>query len=75
MKWSNMEDIRTVRELRQELLRISETDEVRNTRLMALALVVLLSELTPEDRTIEHVKERAYGWKITKKWSRWISHY
>ena len=62
-----MEDIRTVRELRQELLRISETDEVRNTRLMALALVVLLSELTPEDRTIEHVKERAYGWKITKK--------
>jgi hypothetical protein len=54
------EKIKNVQELKQELLRISELDENRNTRLMALALVFLLSELCPTDRTTKHVVKRAW---------------
>jgi hypothetical protein len=55
-----VEKIKNVQELKQELLRISQTDECRNTRLMALALVYLLSELCGIDRTTQHVTERAW---------------
>ena len=54
------EKIKNVQELKQELLRISETDECRNARLMALALAFLLSELCGTDRTKKHVVERAW---------------
>jgi hypothetical protein len=55
-----VEKIKNVQELKQELLRISQTDECRNTRLMALALTYLLSELCPTDRTTTHVTQRAW---------------
>jgi len=58
---NKIEKIKNIQELKQELLRISQTDECRNTRLMALALVYLLSELCPTDRTTGHVTERAWG--------------
>jgi hypothetical protein len=54
------EKIKNVQELKQELLRISQTDECRNTRLMALALVYLLSEMCPTNRSSKHVIERAW---------------
>ena len=59
------EKIQSVRELEQELIRISKTDEVRNTRLFALALATLLNEVVPQDRTIDRVEQRAYGWEKT----------
>jgi len=55
-----VEKIKNVQELKQELLRISQVNECRNTRLMALALVYLLSELCGTDRTTSHVIERAW---------------
>jgi hypothetical protein len=55
-----VEKIKDIQELKQELLRISQTDEERNTRLMALALTYLLSELCPTDRTTKHVDKRAW---------------
>ena len=54
------ENIKNVQELKQELLRISETDEERNTRLFALALTYLLSELCPHDRSTKHVIQNAW---------------
>jgi len=56
-----VEKIKNIQELKQELLRISQTDECRNTRLMALALTYLLSELCPKDRTTDHVTKRAWS--------------
>lgn len=53
------EKIRNVQELKQELLRIAKTDDIQNTRLFALALVYLLSEMCPPDRTTKHVVERS----------------
>lgn len=55
-----VEKIKSVQELKIELFRISQTDECRNTRLMALALVYLLSEICGTDRTTEHVVERMW---------------
>lgn len=55
-----MEHIKNVQELKQELLRIAKTDEERNTRLMALALAYLLSELCPHDRSTQHVTNNSY---------------
>ena len=54
------DNIKNVQELKQELLRISETDEQRNTRLFALALTYLLSELCPPDRSTKHVIQHAW---------------
>jgi hypothetical protein len=62
-----VEKIKNIQELKIELLRISQTDECRNTRIMALALVYLLSELCPLDRSTEHIVERAWGNKHGKK--------
>lgn len=59
------EHIENVKELEQELLRISKTDEVRNTRLFALALATLLNEMVAQDRTMDRVEKRAYGWEKT----------
>jgi hypothetical protein len=56
-----VEKIKNVQELKQELLRISQTDENRNTRLFALALTYILSEICPKDRTTNHVIERAWS--------------
>jgi hypothetical protein len=55
------EKIKNIQELKIELLRIAATDECRNTRLFALALTYLLSEICGTDRTTSHVVERAWG--------------
>lgn len=52
--------VRNVQNLKQELLRIAETDEVRNTRIFALSLAYLLNEHVPHDRTTDHVVEEAW---------------
>lgn len=56
-----IEKIKNIQELKQELLRISQTDECRNTRIMALALAYILNELCPSNRSTKHVTNRAYG--------------
>jgi hypothetical protein len=55
------EKIKNIQELKIELLHIAATDECRNTRLFALALTYLLSEICGTDRTTSHVVERAWG--------------
>lgn len=54
-------NIRNRNELIQELIRIYETDEVRNTRLFALALAYIIGELCPPDRSTKRVMNRAYS--------------
>lgn len=54
-----VEKIKNVQELKIELLRISKTDESRNTRLFALALAYLLGDLVPDSRSTAHVEDEA----------------
>jgi len=41
--------------LLRELIRIAETDECRNTRIIALALAFIVNDIVPDGRTTERV--------------------
>jgi hypothetical protein len=53
--------IKTAMQLLKELVVISETAEDNNTRLFSIALATLISEIVPDDRTMRHIKAKAFS--------------
>jgi len=47
--------------LLRELVRISETDERRTTRIFALTLAYIIADICPADRSTGYIVKRSHG--------------
>ena len=53
--------IKNKTELLRELMRITDVEEQRTTRIFALALAYIVCDICPKDRSTNHVEEASYG--------------
>jgi len=61
MKHKTVDKIKNKTSLLRELMRIAEVAERRNTRIFALALAYIITDICPDNRTTGYVEEKSHG--------------